>query len=367
MDNIFNIKIFLNQLSYYLKISLYINKGIDDDELLERCIKIYNKIKKLENEDELDKADDIFIRKTLKRLNLILKIDNDKPIDILDKNNQIKILELEPHDSIKDDNCEEMIEYAERNNINILTNVSLLFVLRESKYQKLLWQYTRYLFYISQIILSKQNDTEIKEKVFNDSIEKVEEILLNIKKIEEGININKILEADSYLNSKLTKSKMSEKNINEAKNGVKDLLSEKGLSNDKTMDKIIGSITNKIPTMDLSKGNIIKNMFEIAQNVSEEVKADMDNLNIEDTLSKVMNIFHETINNNESNNIPPELKNVIGKLNVMKQNSPDENIKQQLEKMINDNGLDKSIINDGIKNGNKLDINEIQTYINKLN
>lgn len=366
MDNIFNIKFFLDQLSYYLKIGLYVNKGIDDNELLERCIKIYNKIKKLEYDDEINETNDVFIRKILKRLNLILKTDNNKSINILDKNYQLKIFELQPHSSIIDDDFQKMIDYAKNNNINILTNIPLLFILRESKYQQLLWQYTRYLFYISQVILSKQNNTQIKEKVFNDSIEKIEEILLKIKNLEETININKILEADSYLNSKLTKSKMSEKNINEARNGVKNLLSEKGLSNDKTMDKIIESITNKIPTMDLSKGNIIKNMFEIAQNVSEEVKGDMDNVNIGDTLNKVMNIFHESINNDKTNDIPLELKNVIGNLNNMQQNSPDENIKNQLEKLIDDNGLDKNIINNGIKDGSKLDINKIQSYVNNL-
>src|SRR5438045_9781928 len=105
---------FIQYLTYYLQLSIYVNKGTEDNVLLERCIKLYNKCKKIEvTEEEIDSADEVFIRKMLKRFNLVLKVDiNGNPVNISDKSNQTKILELNCHESLLGNSMKEMIEYA---------------------------------------------------------------------------------------------------------------------------------------------------------------------------------------------------------------------------------------------------------------
>ena len=284
MGDIINIGTFIQQLTYYVKIGIYINKGTDKDAILERCIKLYNKYKIIEASTEITDEDEIFVRKCLKRLNLILKVDsNGNPVDIRNKENQIKIIYLEGHPSILNNNMAEMIEYANKYNIAILTEIPLTFILRESKYQELLWQYTRSLFYISQLIISKidqeSNEKTInaKKKVYDNAAEQLEPILTSISEIEEKIKLDQILTLDKFLNTKLVKTGINEKNVNEARQEVKEIFMKKGLGADDSMGKMIDSISDKLTTIDLSKGNIIQNMFGIAQNVAQEMRGDLEN------------------------------------------------------------------------------------------
>ncbi|AEX61549.1 hypothetical protein c7_L486 [Megavirus courdo7] len=158
-----NIGMFIQHLTYYLKISIYINKGTTKDSTLEKCINVYNKLKEIESSKEISSDDETYVRRCLKRLNLVLKVDDqDKPIDIRVKENQLKMTYFAGHSSLSDNTLESMILHATKYDIKILSDVPIIFILRESKYRELLWQYTRSLFYISQMIITKtDSDAEL--------------------------------------------------------------------------------------------------------------------------------------------------------------------------------------------------------------
>ena len=238
-NSIITIGTFIQYLTYYIKMGIYVNKGTDDDALLERCIKLYNKYKKLEASDTIIGVGEInesFVRKCIKRLNLILKVDDDlNPIDIRDKSNQAKIISLKPHPSLESGNLKEMIKYAKKNKIDILTNISLSCMIKPGKNQKLLWLYTRALFYISQIILSNPNPNaslddpmvQFKNNIWEESLVHFSSILEQIESLEETTTLNKSMALDCFLKNKLIKTGINEENITTAKNEVKEIFQKK--------------------------------------------------------------------------------------------------------------------------------------------
>src|SRR6056297_1680690 len=107
MENIVNISTFVHYLTYYIKMGIFINKGTDKDDILEKTIKLYNKYKSIENNKNISDKDETLVRKCSKRLNLILKIDDkNEPINIRNKENQTRMIHLDPHPSLLNGNFE---------------------------------------------------------------------------------------------------------------------------------------------------------------------------------------------------------------------------------------------------------------------
>ena len=394
MENIINIGTFIQHLTYYIKIGIYINKGTKKSKILERCIKLYNKYKTIEACVEINEDDETFVRKCLKRLNLILKIDDDgNPIDIRKKESQLRMVYFEPHPSLINDDMESMLEYAKENNIYILTEIPLLFILRDSKYQDLLWQYTRSLFYISQLLISfvgtdadPESDIVItKHKIFDDAALKLETILVNISDIEEKIKLNQIMTLDKFLNSKLVKTGINEKNVSEARNEVKEIFQKKGLGNDNSMTKMIDLISDNLNGVDLSKGNIIKSMLGIAQDVAQEMRGDLEQNpeKFQNTLGAITEVFQEAMQENkDGNEIPADLKNMFntvlsavpsdgrqGTNNNASGNQPsgEEEIIKALEGIIETNSLDRNDFLTAIKSDTgEIDVDKLENYLTKL-
>lgn len=379
MDSIANIGTFIKYLTYYIKTTIYINKGTDNDKLLERCIKLYNKYKTIEASSEISDEDESFVRKCLKRLNLILKVDEkNKPVDVRNKENQTKIIYLQGHYSLDDDNLAEMIKYATKYNINILTDVPLMFVIRESKYRDLLWQYTRGLFYISQLLLcstaNETPNTEIykqKTAVFDHAALKLENILLNIADIEEKMELDKIMTVDKFLNNKLIKTGINEKNISEARQEVKNMFNKKGLGNDNTLMKMVDSISSQLQDGNISNGNIVQNMFGIAKSVAQEMRGELegDPEKFQNTLGAITDVF-KTAMNDDSNtgNIPAEVKNMfnsivdVKNLNEAEPNSSE--IMKGLESLVENNGLDREEFFTNIRGENgQIDVNKLESFL----
>ncbi len=405
MENVVNIKMFLEHLTYYIKMGIYVNKGTELDNILDMCIKLYNKLKNIEmNIDEENKFkesnDEIFCRKLLKRLNLVLKIDdNGNPVNINDKNNQINIIKLHEHHSLKENNLDKMMEYAIKNNINIFTNIPLIFMIRENKYQELLWQYTRSLFYISQILLTinqmNSKSNILKKNIFDNSLLQLEEILNLISQIEEKIKMNNIMALDNFLNNKLTKVSINEKNVNDAKSEVKEIFQKKGLGNNNALSKMVDSIADKITSIDIYNDNLFKHVISIAQNVASEMKEDFEN-DIDDfqnNIGTMTEVFTEAFNNSsDGEQIPDELKNILNNLisfsknnngdgdnseiikrieNMLNSNNPEYN---EILKLIKDNDTifrdilgndDKlNILNNVLDDNNNIDIDKFKNLLN---
>jgi hypothetical protein len=384
MEDIINIGTFIQHLTYYIKIGIYINKGTDKDTVLERCIRLYNKYKTIEADELVSEDNEIFVRKCLKRLNLILKIDsNGDPVDIRNKENQLKMIYLEAHPSILNNNMMDMIEYADKHNITILTEIPLTFILRESKYQELLWQYTRSLFYISQLIISKvepgSNDktAETKKKIFDEAAEQLESILIAISETEEKIKLNQIMTLDKFLNTKLVKTGINEKNVNEARQEVKDIFTKKGLGEYNSMSRMIDSISDKLTSADITKGNIIQNMFGIARNVAQEMRGDLENNpeKFQSTIGAITEVFQDAMDGSSKNGeeVSPELKNILNTiLSVLPsgengKEQTEEEITKNLENIIHANGLDRDQFFGSIKDSNgEIDVSKLENLLINL-
>lgn len=377
MSGIINSNTFIQQLTYYLKVGIYINKGTENEIVLDKCIKLYNKYKTIETEQDMNEENNAFVRKCLKRLNLVFKIDNNgKPIDIRDKENQLKMIHLKCHPAIYNNDLNGMISYATENNISVLLGIPLTFILKESKYRSLLWQYTRSLFYISQLIISNiepkaelDKNTLIKQQIFDESLENLETILTTISQIEDDINLNKLLAVDNFLNVKLIKGGVNKNKVSEASQEVKQMFKKKGLGENNSMTKMIDSITGKLSSIDLSQGNIIQSMFNIAQNVAMEMKGDIEENpeKFQGTLGAITEVFKEAMDNPESGSeVPPELKNMFNTILAapeMKEtddNQSQELMVEQINKMIETSGMNRDDFYKMLEsNDGQLDINSL--------
>lgn len=424
MKDIIDISIFIQYLTYYIKIAIFINKGTEDETILHKCIELYNLYKTIEStiSEGISAEDNIIIRKCWKTLNLILKTNADgKPIDIRKKDNQRKILTLSPHESIKNDDIKQIITHATTYNINIFTNVPLMFVLRESKYRELLWQYTRCLFTLSQILASnvkmpnneqsvseknivsdsvtsdtlasdisisvsdtsdkkqnsyKSNDNKqaIKMNLFNESMVLIEQILEQIALLEDNTKLDQLMSVDKYLNIKLIKTGINEKSIEDAKKGVKEMFIKKGIQ-DNSMSNIIDSISDKLVGADFSNGHLIQNMIGIAQNVACEMKDDLatDPDKFQDTLGAITEVFRDAMNDNDKNGgeVPPELRNMFN--SIIDTNNGDveastNEITKNLENIIVSQGMDREEFFNNIQdeNGN-VNISNIEKIFSQMN
>jgi hypothetical protein len=391
MEDIVNIGTFVEHLTYFIKVGIYINKGTTKENTLERCIKLYNKFKTIEATREITDEDEAAIRRCLKRLNLVLKVDSKgKPIDLTNKENQLRMALLSPHTSLENDDMESLIDHATKYNINILTEIPLLFILRDSKYKKLLWQYTRSLFYISQIIVSKVSPSAdptdkiviAKQKISDNCIDKLGTVLVTISEIEKEINLSKVLALDKFLNTKLIKTGINEDDVDEANQEVKEIFKRKGLDSDNSIMKMVDSISSKLKEQDLTQGNIFQNMFKIAEEVTKDVRADMEAgagpEKIQNTIGAITEVFQEAMENtgNSDDQIPSEIKSVFKQLmsatpltngGSTDQNIDENEILKSLENIIQTNGLDRDEFFKSIVNNGEIDTSKISNLCGDIN
>ncbi len=385
IKNIVNIGYFIKYLTYYIKLITYINKGTDQDAVFEKCIELYKKYKAIELSKNISPEDETYVRKCLKRLNLVLKTDiRGNAIDIRNKENQINMLHLKPHSSIPTDDITQMINFSKKNKISILTGIPLMFALRESKYQEILWQYTRALYYISQMILSFVEEYDLndpidaeKSKIFDESMDYFESILGKISILEEQMNINKMMSLDKFLNSKLAHTSMDQKTVNDAGSEVKNILIQKGLSGDDALSKMIDSISSKISGGNLSEGNMLENIFSIANSVANEVRDDLisDPDKMKNTFGKLTSILKDTVNDSsqQGNEIPKEIKGIFDSVINMAQSgesneASEEEIMKNLDAIIKLGGFNKEEFMKDIQNSNgEINVEKLEKYMKAVN
>lgn len=378
MEDIINISTFIQHLTYYIKIGIYINKGSTDEVVLDRCINLYNKYKTIEASTEENSENEIYVRRCLKRLNLILKVDeNNKPIDVSQKENQLKMISLRPHPSIIKNDLKSMVEYATKNKINILTSVPLMFFLKENKYQEMLWQYTRSLFFISQLLISKSDVNDfnlVKKNVYDESMQQMEHILVSIADIDQKMKLNQLLALDKFLNVKLVKTGINETNVNEARQEVKNIFIKKGIGEDVPMDRMIDSIADKLTSSDFSSGNFLQSMFGIAKDVADEVKGDMegDPNKFQNTIGAITQVFQDVMEDGSKNGdkMPPELKNMFQQIisvSPSEQNDfSQEELSKNLEAIAQSSGLTSDEFISMISGDNgDLDATKLENFFNK--
>jgi len=377
MENIINIGSFIKQLTAYLKICVYINKGTSQDIILERCIRLYNKYKTIENALEINQQDEIFVRKCLKRFNLSLKVNPDgTPVDIRDKANQVKIIFLAGHPALSSDTLSDLLSYIGTNKVDVLAGIPLSFILKPGTHQGLLWQYTRSLFYFSQLILSKGRSDEqtnaLKQDIFDTSSNLLEEILVKIAELENVAKMDQVLALDNFLNSKLIKTGITKASVGDANKEVKEIFAKKGLGGNNAMTKMIDSISGKLADVDLSNGNIMQCMFGIAQNVADELRGDLaaDPDGFQNTLGAITEVFQDAMNESAKNGeeIPSELKGMLGSFMNMNPTNQDANQEELLKMLANisaNNGInEEELLKSMMDDNGELDVSKLDAMLN---
>lgn len=385
MENIVTYQNLAEYLSYYLKVSIFINKGTEDDTVLNKCINLCNFYKQIENTAEITNEQEDYIRKNIKRINLIFKLDSEgHAVDIRKKEFQSKMIYLLEHPSLEENNVSSMIEHVTENNINIFPGIPLMFVLRTSKYQGLLWQYTRLIFYMTQLFLSNTgpnlNSTDrytiTKQHIFDNSALRLEEILVNIEKIQETININKLMGVDQFLNSKLGNG-IDKTKVNDATDEVKKILIKKGVGGNNSMERMIDSIASQITGADLTQGNVLQNMFGIAKNVADELRGDLEGNpdSLRNTIGTITEVFNEAINNS-AEEMPADLKNIFNVVLSFQGNTSngttdpnvsEEELMKQLGAIVETNGLNKEEFFTSIKTeSGEIDATKLENMLTTL-
>ncbi|CAH6420406.1 Hypothetical protein MVR_LOCUS122 [uncultured virus] len=345
---------FVQHLTYFLKIGIFVNMGTDNDALLERCIKLYNKYKTVEAAEEMSEGDSVFMRRCIKRINLILKVDDEgRPLDILDKENQVRMMGLKGHSSLAEDDSYYMIKHAKQYALTILSDVPLIFIVR-GKYQEFTWQYTRALFYLSQYLLAAAgHSTPEKIKVSDDALDHLANIFEKIDTLEAKINLNQLMAKNSFLNKNLVKTGINEEKVNLACLEVKDIFRRKGLDQDPSMDRMIESIAGRLTDDALSGDNIVGSMIGIAELVANEMRGDLENNpeKFQKTIFAITEVFKEALNDPSTNSedLPDELRTMFNQLADIAPIGPDgqaqvpdeEAIINALDRIVNDNGLNR--------------------------
>lgn len=384
MEDIINIGTFMEHLTYFIKMGIYVNKGTDKEQILETSIKLYNKLKKIETSSKTSEDEESFVRRCLKRVNLILKIDDQgDPISIKNKDNQLKLALFREHPAIQNNKMELMIKYLETHPIDILTGLPLSFLLRESKYQELIWQYLRSMFYISQVILCQMGDsTEIptlvnmKKEIVDKSIDKLTDILTSISDLEEQIKMNQLMAVDNFLNCKLLKVGINEKNVNEAKMEVKEMFQKKGLGDETPLGKMVDLISDNLTNIDLNGGNLLRDMYTIAQNVANEMKGDIEQnpQDFQNTIMSITQVFQEAMNSdsNISKELPPELRETFSTIiNSACLENPEnevnsEELMKTLESLVQTHGLDRGQLLSSLKGvDGTIDVKMVESLLAK--
>lgn len=320
MENIVNYRTYVKTINDFLKMNIVVNKGTDRDNLLEKLIELCNQFNELSSKRELTDDDVKLIRVSLKRFNMLLKITDTKtPVNIRDKNSQLRILEFEPHPSILDGNLKNFLTHLSGNNIELFAGIPLNFILRETKYRDLIWQYTRSLFFITQIILTNSGTDSNKRNMNEQYLDRYTESLEIITMLDEKLNLEKLVAMDEFLKNKVMKSGINDKTISSASEEVKELFSKKGISGNNAMGRMVDSISNKLKDLDLSNGNLIQTMMSIAQDVAGEMQNEVQENpdSFKDTLGSVMEIFNDTMNTEGESTVPDELRGMFASVKTM--------------------------------------------------
>lgn len=322
MDNqdgdIITFKLFLEYFTYLIKLTLHINKGIDNDKIINKLILMYNKFKTIETAKEVTEADEKSVRIVLKRINLALKVTKkNNPIDINDKNNQAKILTLKEHPAVINDQLDAMVTYAHTHGTELLQGIPLWIFLKDSKFQQLIWQYIRLLYLVSQMIIANPYGSEkdpIKTKIYDDSLVIFANVLEKIDKLEQKLKAGQAVELDEFCKIKLVKVQTEDVGI--AMEEIQGIFEKRGLSKNRTMRKLMDKITSKIPEVTGDDGNLAGNIIGIGKSVADEILPELQENpdDVREILDVLPDIFQDLLSHDalkDTSKLPKELQSAL--------------------------------------------------------
>ena len=229
--------------------------------------------------------------------------------------------------------------------------------------ESFLLQYnTRVLFYVSQLILSKNNSAN--PGIYNEALISFASILEEIETNGTVAEINKLMSTDIFLNKKLLTVKKSAPkepiDIDAAKTGIKNLFQKKGIQDNPTVNNLINVIADNFAKYDSSDGNFFQMAFSMAGTIAEEARPELERNPdaLQELLTPMVEIFQDMMNSPEGEgcNIPDEFKNIISAVASMT-GAGAEMTPESIPQIMNTLGIDAH---------EDADISNIMTVIDRL-
>ena len=193
--------------------------------------------------------------------------------------------------------------------------------------------------------------------------------LINIANFEEKNQVNQTLEQDKYLEVKLVKSGANEVKVNEAREEVKRIFSKKGIVNNNPMFQMIDTISDNLLDTDISKGNLIQNMFGMAQSIAQDMQPTMSQNpdQFKNTLNTMTSVFKEAVaegTKEAGDQVPAELRSMVDNILSKSDSLSDENAEQELENIIQASGLNRDTFMSGIHDENgAIDVTKLESMM----
>jgi hypothetical protein len=315
-ENNIDIRSFVEETLTFLRTLIFVSKGTINEELLEKSISVYNRLAKITNGEKSDIGDrkknfKLFldhVRRIIKRVNLVLKVNPDgTAVDITDKNSQ-KILEtLECHPSLVENNKDAMIEHATVSELCIFQNIPLSFCLEEGEYQEIMWQTVRVIYFMSQILLCKNNSTIVAQ-----TYEYLENALTNLIVLQQESDILNKVKNDEFLKIRLFND--NHDNINKSVKYITKSFRDKGINEGGVMYKTLQKVAEKLEDGNIMEsfqnGDIVSSVFGLANGISQEMgEQDVDPENGKKDFGSILQILRTFVE--ESDTLPAECKEII--------------------------------------------------------
>lgn len=332
MSEYINNDVFLSRVLYLIKLTIFANKGTKDENSLNKCVALYNKIKKIDMKEERDKDDETIIRRYIKIFNLSLKVDESgNPVNIGNKELQSKMLQLSALQPIQSQNLGEMRRFLKETEITLFYGIKLSFFLKKCKHEEVTWQYLLLCYHITQILVASLSDDPISQTVMTESTDILEQILIRLGSLERKIGVNKLMSKDVFLNNTLVKPNNTEE-IHQSKEEVKRLLSGKGIREDSVLFKLVDKIGDKLEDMDQDGGSIFTKLRSVIGEISLEMRSEMtgDSDDIKSQIAKVIEMFKEVSKDSkEMAKMPEDVRAMYSKITEVIPTDPNEKISEE--------------------------------------
>jgi hypothetical protein len=157
--------------------------------------------------------------------------------------------------------------------------------------------------------LAKDKDIELVEA----TVDYITEILEEIEKLDKHYDITKELNNDEFLKAKISRLSVDEDDLDEASENVKKMLTDK-LGEDNILVEIIGRITEGMRDSEFEEGNMMQNMFSIAQTVCSEFRHRFEEQPdiLQQSVVTVQGIFKEHVTSeSDFGQMPPIIKQML--------------------------------------------------------
>lgn len=369
MEELLTKNAFIERLTYYLKATVFINKGTTNEKMFKYAMSVHDRYKNIElrSETEISAEDDKEIRIIIKKINLSLKTNPDgTQFKITDPEKQLQMLTLPPHPSIPNDDIESMYDYAQSNTLQVIQKLPLVFSLRENKHRSLMWQYTRLLFYISQYVISEpiiasefvsesESDNEeklqLKATIRAEAEEFIMTILKTVNELEACSGLESYLASDKFLSKRLVGVKINDKNIRGARDKLMEIFASHGVDLEGPMPKMVNAITDKMTDIDNIEDNPLQSIIGIAKDISSGMQSEYakNRDEFQDQIKLITKIFRETVSTADKEELTPELREIIESIPISNENfggetSDGTNVEcddlfKKLETIIKDKGI----------------------------